>query len=377
MSATIATRMHASTASAASRTLASEISPSRGLIYPNNAEPGAFVSTASIEYDSRGMADGERGTSPGLRFPQRQFLYCLIPSELAPELHAPLRDHFAGDPGIEVVVDRRSRERRAAPERRTIEDEPSDAAEQRRIRSPSGRRVGERRATVMELDHAPPLPPAAGWNAEELTFVERLEPSSEHAEEIDTARLVTAFQDGDQEAFTELYIRYFDRVYAYLQMLVGDSGAAEAATHAAFVEVLDGLADYERGRQPFRAWLFAAVRRAALRELRGSEDGAVEDPLPAGSELERAAHEDEELHALHWVTDRDLLVLVEHLAPSQRQVLLLRYMLDLPSSQVAEVVGRSPQEVRELQDRALSLLREQLHELESPAGDAELPANGA
>jgi RNA polymerase sigma-70 factor, ECF subfamily len=312
------------------------------------------------------MADGGRGTSPGLRSPQRPVVYCLIPPALADELHAPLRDHYAGDTGIEVVVDRRGRERRASVDRRAVEDESGDPAEQRRIRSPAGRRVGERRATVMERDAAPALPAAAAEHVAQLTFVERLEPSSEHAEEVDTARLVTAFQDGNEEAFTDLYIRYFDRVYAYLHMLVGDSSQAEAATHAAFVEVLDGLADYERGRQPFRAWLFAAVRRAALRELQVSEDEAFEDPLPAGSELERAAHEEEELHALHWVTDRDLLLLVERLAPAQRQVLLLRYMLDLPSSQVAAVVGRSPQEVREIQDRALRLLRARLQELESP-----------
>jgi RNA polymerase sigma-70 factor, ECF subfamily len=322
------------------------------------------------------MADGGRGTSPGLRSPQRPVVYCLIPAALAEELHAPLRDHYAGDTGIEVVVDRRGGERRSSVDRRAVEDEPGDPAEQRRIRSPAGRRVAERRATVMERDDAPALPAAAAGHVAELTFVERLEPSSEHAEEIDTARLVTAFQDGEQEAFTDLYIRYFDRVYAYLRMLLGDDGAAEAATHAAFVEVLDGLADYERGGTPFRAWLFAAVRRAALRELRGSEVGAVEDPLPEGSELERVSHEDDELHALRWVTDRDLRLLVEHLAPAQRQVLLLRYMLDLPSSEVAEVVGRSPEEVRELQGRALRLLRERLRELESANGEPE-PDNAA
>jgi hypothetical protein len=50
----------------------------------------------------------------------------------------------------------------------------------------------------------------------------------------------------------------------------------------------------------------------------------------------------------------------ERLPLEQRQVLLLRFMLDLPHSQVASVLGRTPVEVRDLQRRALSFLRARL-----------------
>ena len=227
----------------------------------------------------------------------------------------------------------------------------------------------------MSIDNPPPLPAAAAPHADRLSFLERLQPSTEHAEDLDTARLVARFQAGDPDAFTALYIRYFDRVYAYLHMLLGDAESAQEATHEAFARVFDELPSYERGRPPVRAWLFSAVREAAVTRLRAPESAGIEDPLPAGSELERAAHEDEELHALHWVTDRDLQLLVEHLPPTQRQVLLLRYMLDLPSSQVAEIIDRTQEEVRELQDRAVRVMRGELRELDSRENERELPAN--
>jgi RNA polymerase sigma-70 factor (ECF subfamily) len=294
---------------------------------------------------------------------------------LALTLHRPLRDHFAGNAEVEVVVERRRGERRTASERRGPSREGGGAEDRRRIRNPSGRRVGERRAPVIEVDTPPPLPGVAAPHADRLRFVERLEPSTQHAEDLDTARLVALFQAGDTDAFTALYIRYFDRVYAYLHMLLGDAESAEDATHEAFARIFEELPSYERGRRPVRAWLFSAVREAAVSRLRAPENAGIEDPLPAGSELERAAHEDEELHALHWVTDRDLQLLVEHLPPAQRQVLLLRYMLDLPSSEVAEIIGRTQDEVRELQDRAVTVMRGELKGMGSRENEPELPAN--
>jgi hypothetical protein len=45
---------------------------------------------------------------------------------------------------------------------------------------------------------------------------------------------------------------------------------------------------------------------------------------------------------------------------AQRQVLVLRYMLDLPYSEIAAILDRTPAEVRKLQHRAISFLRARL-----------------
>jgi hypothetical protein len=39
-------------------------------------------------------------------------IYCVVPEELAPELYAKLADYYAEDPKVEVIIDRRRRERR-------------------------------------------------------------------------------------------------------------------------------------------------------------------------------------------------------------------------------------------------------------------------
>ena len=42
-------------------------------------------------------------------------IYCVVPQELAPELYDKLAAYYADDPNVEVIIDRRERERREGP----------------------------------------------------------------------------------------------------------------------------------------------------------------------------------------------------------------------------------------------------------------------
>jgi len=63
---------------------------------------------------------------------------------------------------------------------------------------------------------------------------------------------------------------------------------------------------------------------------------------------------------LRWISDRELLMFVERLPLGQRQVLMLRFLLDLNSLEIASILEMSPDQVRALQRRALAYLRERL-----------------
>lgn len=294
-------------------------------------------------------------------------VYCVVPWELAGELHEDLRVHFRDDPNIDVVVERRRRERRAPQSRR--EREASPRADRRVIRNADGRRVGDRRAAVASIE-PPTLPKAAVEYLDRIVFVERLEPSDQHYEDLDTARLVTRHQGGDREVFAELYMRYFDRVYSYLRLALDDEHAAEDATQQVFLKVMEALPRYERRTQPFRAWLFTIVRNHAIRYLEKRGRLEVTDPVELTERSESVEPEPPEaLGTLGWITDREILMLIERLPVSQRQVLMLRYMMDLTTTDIAAVLGRSNEDVRALQSRALRFLQQRLTALgRSPRG---------
>jgi RNA polymerase sigma-70 factor, ECF subfamily len=298
---------------------------------------------------------------------QRPVVFCQVPRQLVGEVHDELRHHFADNPDVEVIVERRRGDRRSGKDRRQ-RDEPFEGEDRRRIRNVGGRRVGERRAVLVEVD-APPLPESLMPYVDRVVFVERLEPSSEHAEDLDSARLVTRFQSGDGEAFTSIYMRYYDRVYSYMRVLLKDAYEAEDGAQQVFTKVLEALPSYERRDRPLRAWLFTVVRNHGVGELRKRARVELEDQEEIDRLLARGVPEEPELPAPGWISDRDLLLFVERLPLPQRQVLTLRYMMDMTNREVGDVLGRSPSEVRVLHYRAVSFLRERLAAVrEKPRG---------
>jgi RNA polymerase sigma-70 factor (ECF subfamily) len=286
-------------------------------------------------------------------------IYVVVPRDLAPKLHVLLRRHFRDEVDVEVVVERRTAERRR-DERRAPDGLRAPSSERRRIRNLQGRRVADRRLALAGVV-APPLPRKAQPYADRLLFLERVAPTAEKQEDIDTARLVTRIQAGDREGYADLYLRYFDRVYGYLQVILRDRHDAEEVTQQVFVKVLEGLPSYQRRKQPFRAWLFVIVRNTALTELHKRQRLQLLEPEELDRQREAANGEEAgDLSALGWITDRELMMFFERLPLAQRQVLVLRFMLDLPPNQIAEILGRSNEDVRSLQHRGLRFLEQRL-----------------
>jgi RNA polymerase sigma-70 factor (ECF subfamily) len=286
----------------------------------------------------------------------RPIVYCVVPRDLV-RLHEPLRSHFRDEPSIEVVVERRASDRRLSAERRgPASDRP---AERRRIRGVAGRRVAERRSVVVPSS-IPPLPRRARAHAERLQFVERVEPSSEQLEDVDTARLVTRIQAGDDGGFSEVYLRYFDRVYSYLRVLFPrDPHTAEDVTQQAFLKVLEALPRYVRRSQPFRHWLFVIVRNTAYTELTKRTNVDIVDPAEMTRRRGAETYEDG-LQALDWIADRELRMFIDRLPLSQQQILMLRYTLDLNSEEIGGILGMTAAQVRSQKRRAFNFLQERL-----------------
>jgi RNA polymerase sigma-70 factor (ECF subfamily) len=297
--------------------------------------------------------------------PTGHITYCIVPADLAGELHDVLWRHFARDPSVEVVVERRGENRRSESRRR---DSGPMTFERRYVQAPEGRRVGDQRAPSLAVDAQAELPHQAAPYAARLGFVERFAPAPEYLEDQDSARLVIRVQGGDFDAFAQLYERYFDRVYTYLRLGLGDAAAAEAGAQDTFVAILDDLPSVTLSTErPFRAWLFQRAGEAAAEVLAGSGRFSDEDRKQLAHRRAAQAADEPVIRAMGRLGDRELLGALAALPADLRQAVTLKYMLALSSRQIANVLGCSADEARVLYYRGRGFLSETLRQRQQRA----------
>lgn len=277
-------------------------------------------------------------------------VYCVVPSDLAPVVHETLRAHWREEPGVVVVRDRRCGERRT-------------------VRGRGGRRLGERRGTAPSVA-APPLPRAVRRYAGDLEFSQCVQTQARQEEDLDSDRLVVRFQRGDVSAFDGLYRRYFDRVYAYARVALRDDHEAEDVAQQVFGNVIQALPRYEvRADSSFRAWLFRITRNVVLRTLQRTGRFSCQEPAELDRRLESPTPDPP--FSLEWLSDKDLAMLVERLPLGQRQVILLRYVFEFTTDDIAQALERTPVAIRMLEHRAMRGLEARLAALRGVTRDVE------
>lgn len=276
--------------------------------------------------------------------------YCMIPDGIGSRTLRAL-ERYAVETGVTLVREQRTEERRASDDRRVRRRIGRfRSGERRTILNAAGRRVADRRAATVPV--TPPFPLPRRLRGEDVAFVEPLEVSPEHVEDVLTARLVTRIQGGESDLFHLLYEQWFDRVYTYARAALERSSLAEFAAQEVFADLYVALPGYQVDSERFRTWLGAMMAsriREELVALRGPDVVAGEES-PSHS-TPPAPHS-----VPSWVTDADLHVLVSRLPLPERNVLMLRYLMGLSQVEVGTVVDRSATDVGELHANGLGIL---------------------
>jgi RNA polymerase sigma-70 factor (ECF subfamily) len=173
---------------------------------------------------------------------------------------------------------------------------------------------------------------------------------------------VRLVQGGDEQHFSELYIRYFDRIYAYVASIVRNPYEAEDVTQEVFEKALAALPRYRiRTEVPLRAWLFRIARNTALRSIARRARSTAVDPSDLHKHLDAdtaGAMKSASVAREHgWISDDRLARHYARLPLIQRQILTLALVYGLSNTEIAEALDRSPGNVRVLRSRAIASLR--------------------
>lgn len=168
--------------------------------------------------------------------------------------------------------------------------------------------------------------------------------------------LVRRAQEGDTEAFGQIYDAYFTPVYRYAAFRLPKE-IAEDVTADIFVKAWEKLHTYKVHRGvPFGAWIFRIARYTvidAYRTKRGFEE--VPDTLADPDAYNRADHRTNQADRLRIVRK-----VLNDLPKRYREVLVLSYISDLPHEAVGELLDLTVGAVRVLKLRALRRFKDSL-----------------
>ena len=173
-----------------------------------------------------------------------------------------------------------------------------------------------------------------------------------------------SYRDGDVDAFETLLNRYERKVFLFLLRKVGDRQKANDLLQEVFLRVIRSAAKYRR-QSKFTTWLYTIARNLAVDELRkmshrrhrslnaplSAEGGAsLQDRLP-GKSVDGFTQTDGAEIKMR-INDA-----IGELCDEQREVFVMRQLMNMPFKEIAAVIGISENTVKSRMRYALDHLR--------------------
>ncbi len=158
--------------------------------------------------------------------------------------------------------------------------------------------------------------------------------------QLSDAELITAIQQGNDNALELLVLRHKDQLYTTIQAIVKDQWLAEDIFQDTFIKIIgiirQGKYD-ERGK--FMSWAarvaynlcMDAFRKTKSRPVVVMQDGTDVFNFIHSTEQEYIDKEDEKLR------DESIRNMIDQLPAAQREVLILRMYADLSFKEIAEL----------------------------------------
>jgi RNA polymerase sigma-70 factor (ECF subfamily) len=160
--------------------------------------------------------------------------------------------------------------------------------------------------------------------------------------------------EGDRSALAYIYDAYAKPIYRYHHSRVGNAPDAEDLTAQTFLAVIESLPRYQH-RDNFTAWIFQIARNKVMDHFRRNHSHAeIHESVadPAQSDALEAVIRDESRARL-----KSLLHLLNE---DERELIRLRYTVELSFVEIAQMLGRKEDAVRKSIRRILDRLSIQM-----------------
>ena len=180
---------------------------------------------------------------------------------------------------------------------------------------------------------------------------------TQHVVGDDFARVLADAQGGNDDQFAVLWRDANPALLRYLRVLAPEN--AEDIAAETWVHVVRGLPRFIGDEAAWRAWLFTTARRRLIDQARLRKRHPTE-PLEDVSATEMPRSTDAAQIAMDNIATESALALVAQLPTLQADVIMLRVVAGLDTEAVAQILGKTPGNVRVMAHRGLKKLEELL-----------------
>jgi RNA polymerase sigma-70 factor (ECF subfamily) len=186
--------------------------------------------------------------------------------------------------------------------------------------------------------------------------------------------LMLAYQKGDARAFAELVARHEKPLWNFLRRFTSDAASAEDLLQETFMRVVKSAESYQPSAR-FRTWLYTIARNLCTDHARSrahrkaqslDATSSRDSDAPRMAETVSGADPGGEQRTLTRELGVQLERALAELPELQREVFVMRELLDLPFAEIAHAVGVSEATVKSRMRYALERMRLSLAGLHSP-----------
>jgi RNA polymerase sigma-70 factor (ECF subfamily) len=144
----------------------------------------------------------------------------------------------------------------------------------------------------------------------------------------------------DHDKFTELYDKYFDRIYRYVfRRTSGNRNIAHDITSQTFLDALGHIKQFEWQGFPFSSWLYKIAHNNVIKYYKKSarnNNVSLENAFLVSDEKQNTKDKAE-----NSIASDQINKMMEHLDEEEREILRLKFFEGVSNVEIADILGLS------------------------------------
>lgn len=164
--------------------------------------------------------------------------------------------------------------------------------------------------------------------------------------------LLSSARTGSDEAFTELYDLFFEKIYRFIFFRVGHKEVAEDLAEDVFIKAFSGLKSLQKD-SVFESWLYQIARNRIIDYYRSKKLIIPLDEVENTLEYETNVVDVVNLEAQQKI----FIKLLKELSPEQQTVIKMKFLEGLENEEIATMLDKPEGTIRVIQHRAITKLK--------------------